>query len=167
VNDAADATHREPPPTRQRPHDMDVSADIDIAAAPADIAGIMFDPARDADWMNAVTSVDVIDPALEPGARVRRTGRFLGKTFTWTTQVESVHFPHLLALRIVDGPFTGTMRYDIQRAGAGSRVRIRNVGQAGALSLMPDAFVAGPMRRALEEDLARLKVIVEASGPAA
>jgi hypothetical protein len=46
-------------------------------------------------------------------------------------------------------------------------VRIRNVGQAGALSLMPDAFVAGPMRRALEEDLARLKVIVEASGPAA
>src|SRR5262245_7479324 len=80
---------------------VDVAVEIDIAAAPADVAGVMFDPQRDPEWIKAVTAVELIDPALEPGARVRRKGQFLGKEFGWTTEVETVHFPHLLTLRIV------------------------------------------------------------------
>lgn len=140
---------------------IDVSADIDIAAAPADIAGVMFDPAREPEWMKAVTTVDIVDPALEPGARVRRTGSFLGQTFGWTTEVDAVHFPHLLTLRIVDGPMAGMVRYDIQRTATGSRVRIRNTGDSAMLKAIPAAMVEGPMRSALAADLARLKAIVE------
>ena len=143
---------------------IDVSAEIDIAASPADVAGVMFDPQREPEWMKAVKGVELIDPALEPGARVRRTGSFLGRDFAWTTEVEAVHFPHVLALKIVDGPFLGTVRYDIQRAGGGSRVRVRNLGEPGALGLLPDALIAGPMRSALTGDLQRLKALVEQSG---
>jgi uncharacterized membrane protein len=140
---------------------IDVSAEIDIAAAPADVAGVMFDPAREPEWMKAVTGVEMVDPALEPGARVRRTGSFLGQTFGWTTEVEAVHFPHVLVLRIVDGPITGTVRYDIQRAATGSHVRVRGAGEAAMLKFLPSAMVSGPVRSALGEDLARLKAIVE------
>jgi len=31
-----------------------------------------------------------------------------GRDFAWTTQVEAVHFPHVLSLRVIDGPFTET-----------------------------------------------------------
>jgi uncharacterized membrane protein len=141
---------------------VDVSAEIDIAAAPADIAGVMFDAQREPEWMKAVQRVELVDPALERGARVRRTGSFLGREFGWTTEVETVHFPHLLTLRIVDGPFVGTVRYDIQRSGAGSRVRIRNVGEAKGASLLPAAAISAPMRVALSADLERLKTLVEA-----
>ena len=48
---------------------IDVAADIEIAAAPADIAAVMFDPAREPEWIGTVTGVTVIDPALAVGAR--------------------------------------------------------------------------------------------------
>jgi hypothetical protein len=140
---------------------IDVAAEIDILAAPADIAGVMFDPAREPEWIKTVTGVEIVDPALEPGARVKRTGQIFGHDLSWTTQVEAVHFPHVLALRVVDGPFTGTLRYDIQRTAAGSRVRVRSTGESALLAGLPAAFVAGPLKSALAADLARLKVLVE------
>lgn len=141
---------------------VDVSVDIEIAADPADIAAVMFDPARETEWMAAVTGVDVLDPALVRGARVRHRGLLMNQEFSWTTEVETVHFPHVLALRVSDGPLVGTMRFDIQRSTNGSRVRMRNVGEPGpALSFVPAAMVAGPLRAAMASDLERLKAVVE------
>jgi len=140
---------------------IDVAVEIDIQAAPADIAGVMFDPEREPQWIKTVTAVELVDPALEPGARVKRTGTVLGRSFSWTTEVEAVHFPHLLTLRVIDGPLTGTVRYDIQRAGSGSRVRVRNVGESDLLGPVPSSFIAGPLRSAMTSDLQRLKAIVE------
>jgi carbon monoxide dehydrogenase subunit G len=141
---------------------IDVTADIEIAADPADIAAVMFDPARAADWMSAVTGVEIIDPALVRGARVRHRGKVLNHEFTWLTEVEAVHFPHVLALRTSDGPLVGTTRFDIQRSAGGSRVRIRAVGDPGAaLAVVPAAMIQDPLRSALAADLERLKTIVE------
>jgi carbon monoxide dehydrogenase subunit G len=142
---------------------IDVAAEIEIAADPADIAAVMFDPARAADWMSAVTGVEVIDPALVRGARVRHRGKVLNQELSWMTEVEAVHFPHVLALRISEGPLVGTTRFDIQRSAGGSRVRIRNVGEPGpALSIVPAAMIPGPLKLAMAADLQRLKAIVEA-----
>ena len=141
---------------------VDVAADIESAADPADIAAVMFDPARESEWMAAVTGVEILDPALVAGARVRHSGRVMSQDFTWMTVVETVHFPHVLSLRVSDGPLVGTMRYEIQRSGSGSRVRVRNVGEPGAaLSFVPASMVAGPLRAAMAADLERLKSIVE------
>jgi hypothetical protein len=141
---------------------VDVAADIDIAADPADIAAVMFDPAREAEWVGAVTSVEILDPALVKGARVRHQGRMMNQAFSWMTEVDTVHFPHILAFKVSEGPMVGTMKYEIQRSGMGSRVRIRAVGEPGAaFSFVPSAMVTGPLRAALAADLERLKAIVE------
>lgn len=140
---------------------VDVVADIEIAADPADIAAIMFDPGREPEWMKAVRSVELIDPALAPGAKVRHRGAFLGQEISWLTEVETVHFPHVLTLRVSEGPFEGTVRYEIQRSGAGSRARVRNVGKPTSLGFLPTAMIEGPMRSAMAADLARLKALVE------
>jgi uncharacterized membrane protein len=141
--------------------DVDVSVEIDIVGDPTDVASVMFDPARAPEWMKAVTAVEIIDPALAPGAKVRHRGSFLGQEISWVTEVEAVHFPHVLMLRIAEGPFVGTVRYEIQRSGSGSRARIRNVGAPSALGFLPAAMIAGPMRSALNADLERLKALVE------
>jgi len=141
---------------------IDVAAEIEIAADPADIAAVMFDPARTPEWMSAVTGVEILDPALVRGARVTHRGSVLNREFSWTTEVETVHFPHVLSLRIADGPLVGATRFDIQRSGGGSRVRIRNVGEPGpALAMVPAAMIPGPLRAAMSADLERLKAIVE------
>ncbi len=140
---------------------IDVSADIEIAADPADIAAIMFDPQREKDWIEMVQEVELIDQALAPGAKVRHRGRVMGRDVAWVTEVEAVHFPHVLTLRVSDGPFLGTVRYDIQRSAGGSRARGRNVGEPAGLGFLPASMIEGPMRAALTSNLARLKALVE------
>ena len=137
------------------------SAEIDVAASPASVAAVMFDPARQAEWMSAVESVEIHDAALAPGARVTHRGSLMGRDLLWTTEVEAVHFPHLLAMRITDGPFTGVVRYGIQRSGAGSRVQIQSEGELNGLGLVPADVAAGAMRSTLQADLGRLKGLIE------
>ena len=95
---------------------VDVTVEIDIGAAPADVAAVMFDPEREPQWMTAVTSVELIDKALAPGARVRRKASVLGRDVGWTTEVERVHFPHLLVLRVTEGPLQARSIRDSARA---------------------------------------------------
>jgi carbon monoxide dehydrogenase subunit G len=140
---------------------IDLAADIDISAAPADIAAVMFDPAREPEWMSTVKTVEIVDPALQPGARVKRTGSVMGRDIAWTSEVEAVHFPHVLSLRIAGGPFTGLLSYNIQREGGGSRVRIQTRGDVPDLGFLPLSMIEGPMRSALSANLGRLKAIVE------
>jgi hypothetical protein len=142
---------------------IDIRAEIDIAASPATIAGVMFDPQRYSEWMKAVQRVDVLDPALAPGARVKHHGVFMGQPLEWTTEVETVHFPHVLVLKIVDGPFVGIARIGIQRSGTGSRVQAHNTGELKGMPFVPEAMVSGPLQSALTADLARLKVLIEKS----
>ena len=141
---------------------IDIAAEIEIAADPSDIAAVMFDPNREREWMSNVTDVNVIDPAVAIGARVEHRGRVLGQDISWTTAVDAIHFPHVLVLRVDDGPFVGTVRYEIQRSGSGSRVRIRSQGDAGTFSFLPASAIATPLRAAIASGLDRLKSIVEA-----
>ena len=140
---------------------VDLAVETEIAAAPADVAAVMFDPQREPEWMSAVKTVELIDAALQPGARVRRSASFMGQEIVWMTEVEAVHFPHVLRLRIADGPFTGVVAYQIQRSAGGSTVRIHNKGETTKLGFLPSAVIEAPMRSALHADLARLKALVE------
>lgn len=104
-------------------------------------------------------SVEPLADHLEAGTRVRRTGRFLGRTLRWTTEVVSIAPDHL-ELKIIDGPIRGTVSYHIERSGTGSQVTIRNTGEAPGFA--PRWLLAFAMRRSLTADLRRLQRAVEA-----
>ena len=140
---------------------IELSASIEVEADPSTVASTMFDPQRSVDWMSAVSRVEVLDAGLASGARVKHYGTLMGRSIEWTTEVEAVHFPHILSFRIADGPFVGTLRYGIQRSGAGSRVEIRSSGELKGFDAVPDAMVVGPMRATLQADLEKLKAILE------
>ena len=141
---------------------MHLHVEVTIAASPADIAAVLFDPSREPEWASAVESVEILDNALRPGARVLRQLRVAGVDATVTTEVESVHFPHVLAMRIVDGPVTGSIRYDVLRTAEGSLVRLRGMAEPGGVVLSAQAaMLEGPAQTLLRQDLERLKQIVE------
>ncbi len=107
---------------------MEFNKDILINAAPADIAGIMFDPVREHEWMTAVKSSVPQTPGITIGAEVKRTSGVNGADVAWSTRVEVFHFPHVLRLDIGGGQI-GFVRYDVQRSGTGSVARIRAVSE--------------------------------------
>jgi len=121
------------------PSPLDISVS-QIVAAPAErVRSLMFDPRQDPRWMAAVKTVEPLAAEFVPGTRVRRTGRFLGRTLHWTTEVTAVSAHHL-DLRIVDGPMRGTVEYRVE----------------------PDhTLLTFMMRRSLTADLQRLKQAVE------
>jgi hypothetical protein len=138
---------------------MDVFVAAEMAASPRRVAAIMFDPSRDPEWIGGARSVD---PAVDPtaiGALTRRHGGFLGKKFSWMTEVVEHERDALLRMKFVEGPMHGEVSYRIEPQGDGSRVSIRNQGGAGfALPGM-----AWMLRRSVAKDLDRLKRLVETS----
>jgi uncharacterized membrane protein len=137
---------------------LDVSVETLVAAPPSRVRAIMFDPRQDPGWMAAVTAVEPLSDTTRPGARVRRTGRFLGRTLRWTTEITGMSDGRL-DLTIVDGPMRGTVEYRIDADASGSRVTIRNVGEAPGFA--PRWLLAYAMRRSLTADLRRLRQLAE------
>jgi hypothetical protein len=140
---------------------LDIVAEIEIAREPTDVASVMFDPAREPDWIQPVTGVEVLDPGIQPGARVRHSGSVMGRAVSWTTAVAAFQFPHLLVLDVVDAPFAGRVTYEVERAAGGSVARVRASGEAATPVWLPASLIEPPARQALSAALARLKAIVE------
>jgi hypothetical protein len=118
--------------------------EILIDGAPADIAGVMFDPARETEWLTAVTASTPQSRGITVGAEVKRVSQIGGADVEWSTAVEAFHFPHVLRLAIGGGQ-TGVIKYEVQRHGAGSVARIKATSDADLFGF----------------DLAKLKTLVE------
>jgi uncharacterized protein YndB with AHSA1/START domain len=136
---------------------MDVTASRAIPARPGRVAAIMFDPKRDPDWIGGAKSVDSTngDPT-RVGTRVTRHGGFMGKKFSWTTEVAGYEPDHLLHMTFVEGPMKGgTVTYRVEPEGAASRVSIRNTGPGPQL-------MGWFVKRSVGKDLDRLARLVAA-----
>lgn len=132
---------------------VDVTVKATIPAAAAKIAAVMFDPSRDPEWIGGAQRVEVIGPLpYGIGTRVRRHGAFLGRSFSWLTEVTEFEAGRLVRMQHVAGPFTGGVDYSITPVAEGSDVVIRNYGKASFWF----PFMATMMRASVRADLKRL-----------
>jgi hypothetical protein len=137
---------------------VDVTVRTRIAAPPERVAAIMFDSARDPEWIGGAKRSEVLGPLpYGVGTRVRRDGAFLGRTFSWTTEVVEFTPDRAVRLKHVAGPFSGGVDYTIAAAPGGSEVTIRNYGEAS----FRFPFMGTMMRMSVAADLRRLKRLVE------
>ena len=135
---------------------MEVTATRQIAAPPARVAKVMFDPSRDPEWIGGARSVD--RPEVDPtsiGAKTTRHGGFMGRKFSWTTEVAAFEPDRLLEMRFVAGPMKGgRVTYRIEQNEEGSLVSIRNTGPGPGL-------MGWFVRRSVGKDLERLARLVD------
>ena len=139
---------------------MDVAASRHIDAPPDKVSKIMFDPLRDPEWIGGARRVET--PTGDPtaiGQRTTRHGGFMGKKFSWQTEVISFEPDRLLHMDFIEGPMKGgSVIYRIEADGAGSNVSIRNTG--------PGPQIMGWfVRRSVRKDLDRLSEIVRRAAP--
>jgi uncharacterized protein YndB with AHSA1/START domain len=135
---------------------MDVTAARRFAASPEQVAAVMFNPHRDPEWIEGAKSVD--SPPGNPtsiGARVTRHGGFMGRKFSWQTEVVEYQSDRLLRMKFIEGPMKGgEVTYRIEPIGDGSLVSIRNTGPG-------PQFMGWLVRRSVAKDLDRLARLVE------
>jgi hypothetical protein len=136
---------------------VDVTVSRIVAAKPEAVARIMFDPSRDAEWIGGARAAEKLTPGpYGVGTRVKRTGGFLGRRFSWVTEVTEFDPVRVVRMKYVAGPFKGGVDYSITSSPAGSEVTIRNYGDTNLW--MP--FMSTMMRFSVGRDLDRLQKLI-------
>ncbi len=141
---------------------VDVVVQIDIAAPRAEVSTYASDPDHAMSWYKNIISVDwVTEPPVTVGSRIVFGARFLGRRLSYTYEVTALDPGERFVMSTVDGPFPMETTYEWEDDGVGTRIRLRNRGQASGFSAFTTPLLTGAMRRANRKDLARLKAVLE------
>ena len=142
---------------------VDVETTVDIQVPRDVVSAYAGDPDNAPDWYVNIRSVEWrTDPILSTGSRVDFVAHFLGRRLSYTYEVMEFIPGELLVMRTSEGPFPMETRYmwrDLPEGG--TRMTLRNIGEASGLAGIAAPIMAAAMRRANRKDLARLKGILE------
>ena len=143
---------------------VDVAVTAVIERPIGDVSAYAGDPSNAPTWYRRITSAEwQTDPPMTLGSRITFRARFLGRDLVYTYEVVELSPGSQLAMRTSEGPFpmrtTYTWRALSERA---THMTLRNAGEPGGFSKLATPIVAFAMRRAMTQDLARLKRLLEA-----
>lgn len=146
---------------------VDVLETIVIERPVAEVAAFSGDPANAPSWYRRISAAEwLTDPPMRLGSRVRFHARFIGRDLDYVYEVVELTPDEQVAMRTAEGPFpmrtTYTWRPLSDRA---THMMLRNDGRPGGLARLATPLVARAMRRAMRQDLADLKRILEARHP--
>jgi len=141
---------------------LDVRVETVVARPREEVAEYLFDWRNDTEWIGGISEARRVgDGAFGVGSQVARVARFLGKRIEYVNEVVDLDPGRRLAMRSVKGPFPMRVMYEVDDAGAGTLVRLRNEGgPSRALGLLWP-LLSRAVRRATQRDVDRLKRILE------
>ena len=144
---------------------VDVRPQVRIGRSRSDVAAYMFDPRNDLEWTGGITASHPAQPGpLVTGARVERTARFLGRSFTYSYLV-TAHDPDRLVELEVQRPFPMLVRYELADAEGpelATIAAIRATGNPGRFFGWATPLLRRQVRRSISADLERLRTRLEA-----
>ena len=141
---------------------VDVTVEREIARERPTVAGFVMDPANDTRWIKALDSVRTLgDGPVGPGTRVERIASFLGRRIEYVNEIVELVPGERLVMRSVKAPFPMEVRYELDEAGDGTRMRIRATGDASGFYRVAGPLLGAAVRRGIERDLDELKKVLE------
>jgi uncharacterized membrane protein len=145
------------------PMSVDVVVEQRIARRREEVASFAMDPANDARWIGALSSVRTLtDGPVRPGTQVERVAQFLGKRIEYVNEITELDPGRRLAMRSVRAPFPMTVTYEFEDAGGDSTLaRIRTGGATGGYYRVAGPLLAAMVRRGVARDLRQLKRLLE------
>ena len=143
---------------------VDVTTEIIIARPWEQVATYASDPSNAPEWYANIASVQwQTPPPVGVGSRLDFVARFLGRTLAYTYEVVE-YGPDRLVMRTAQGPFPMETTYTWRPEGESStRMTLRNRGEPSGFGRVAAPVMAAAMRRANQQDLARLKRILESA----
>jgi uncharacterized membrane protein len=149
--------------------DVDVVTEVTIERPVAAVAAYAADPANAPEWYDNIDSVTwETQPPVAVSSRVAFVARFLGRRLAYTYEVVELVPGERLVMRTAQGPFPMETTYTWRPEGEDrTRMTLRNRGRPGGFARVGAPMMAATMRRANRRDLANLRTILEADGPAA
>ena len=143
---------------------VDVETETVIERDRDAVASFAADPSNAPSWYANIDSIDwETEPPISVGSRLAFVARFLGRRLTYTYEVAELVPGERLVMRTAHGPFPMETTYTWATTATGAtRMTLRNRGEPKGFSRVAAPFMARAMRRANRQDLAQLKVLLEA-----
>lgn len=144
---------------------IDVTAEVRVRRPRAEVAAYMVDPANDPTWIGGMREVRMeTPPPVRAGSRVARVASFLGRRVEYVNEVTELDPARVLDMRSVKAPFPMRITYsfeDADAAGATTVVRNRVQGGPGGFFALFGPLLAPLVRRSVQQDLERLRDVLE------
>ncbi len=149
--------------------EVDVRCEMTIARPRDVVAAYAANPANATAWYANIKSVEwKTEPPLVIGSHIDFSAHFLGRRLTYTYEIVELDSGHRLVMRATEGPFPMETTYSWESIGdSATRMVLRNRGEPRGVSRLLAPLMTFAMRRAMQADLERLKVRLEAADPAA
>jgi uncharacterized membrane protein len=143
---------------------VDVTTTVVINRSVDDVARYSSDPDNAPAWYANIKSVEWRTPRpLDVGSRVAFVAHFLGRRLEYTYEIVEFVSGQRLVMRTADGPFPMETTYTWQAAaGDATEMTLRNRGRPAGFARWLAPFMAIAVRRANQNDLRRLKTLLEA-----
>ena len=144
---------------------VDVTVTVQIDRPLTEVEGYAGDPTNAPAWYRRIGSVEwVTDPPAAQGSRMTFCARFLGRDLRYTYEIVELRAGETLTMRTSEGPFPMNTVYTWSAVDADSTVMtLRNHGTPTGFSKLTAPLMSFAMRRAMKQDLAALKRILEAT----
>lgn len=142
---------------------VDVSAKIVIERPIAEVAEYAGDPSNAPAWYRRIDSaVWQTEPPIALGSQIAFSARFLGRQLDYTYEVTEYTPREQVAMRTAEGPFPMATTYTWRAVGdRATHMVLRNHGEPAGFAKLFAPVMAYAMRRAMNQDLADLKQLLE------
>lgn len=144
---------------------VDVTETIVIERPIGEVAAFAGDPSNAPTWYRRIDSAEwQTDPPIALGSKITFTARFLGRTLTYTYEVVEYTPGEQVAMQTAEGPFAMSTTYTWRAlSDRATHMTLRNHGEPSGFSKLVAPLMARAMRRAMRQDLADLKRLLEAT----
>ena len=148
--------------------EVDVSTEIVIDCPRDQVARFAADPDNVPRWYVNIKSVEWKTPRpVVVGSQIAFVAHFLGRRLEYTYEVVELIPGERLVMRTAEGPFPMETSYTWQADNESStHMTLRNRGRPTGFSAWMAPLMSLMMRRANQQDLARLKHLLEHSSQA-
>jgi uncharacterized protein YndB with AHSA1/START domain len=143
--------------------DVDVLTETVIRRPVHEVSAYAADPTNAPEWYVNIASVEwETPPPVAVGSRMAFEARFLGRRLAYTYEVTELVPGERLVMRTAQGPFPMETTYTWQALDDGAtRMTLRNRGRPSGFAAVAGPVMAAAMRRANQQDLARLRSLLE------
>jgi len=142
---------------------VDVGATIVIERPIAEVSAFAGDPSNAPIWYRRISNAEwETDPPISLGSRIAFRARFMGRDLDYVYEVTEYTPGEQVAMRTTEGPFPMATTSTWRPIGPGkTHMTLRNHGEPSGFSRLAAPLVARAMRRAMNQDLADLKQLLE------
>lgn len=127
-----------------------------------DVFAFVTDPKNMSKWNSAVVSLEQVTPgAVALGTKFKSIGEMLGRRIEGEMQVVAFEPDDKYGFQMNAGPMQVNVVLTFKTVGTGTKLSLNAQGNPGGVFKLAEGVLAGRVKSMMEENLARLKSVLE------